>query len=162
MEIFIKQKRISIPILLFAIVCIAICSIFVSRWYFLNQKGIPYKVTINAKVVSNDGKQLAVKGIATNLKGRDGNYIVECHPEVTIYDSQRNEIAFSDLEPESRITIYYNLKIPKYVTPHTDIDNYFLLEENQVIPNVLAIARLDNDELPKGVDFFDPSVISSD
>ncbi|CUX35278.1 hypothetical protein BN3590_00942 [Clostridium sp. C105KSO15] len=157
-----KQKRVSIPILLLAIVCTAMCSIFATQWYFLNQKGIPYKVTINARVVSNEGTKLAIQGIVTNTKGRNGNYIVKYHPGVTIYDSQRNEIAFSDLEPESCITVYYILKIPKYITPQTNIDDYFALEENQEIPNVLAIARLNNDELPKGVDFFDPSIIGSD
>ncbi len=157
-----KQKRISIPILLFAIVCSAMCSIFISRWYFLNQKGMGYKLTLAAKVISNDGTQLVVQGDVTNTKGTNGNYIIKNSSGVIICDSQRNEIAFSDLKPENPITVYYYWKIPKYVSPQTDFNDNFALEENQVIPDVLAIAQLNNNELSKGIEFFEPSIISSD
>ena len=109
-------------------------------------------------VVSNDGSQLTIKGQVTNPKGRNGTYAVKYHSGLTVYDAARNEIAFSDLQPGSPISVYYQWNIPKYVSPRTEFNELLALEESQEIPGVLAIALLEDGESGKSLDFFEPGL----
>ena len=86
--------------------------------------GRGYRTQLAGEVVSNDGRQLTIKGQVTNPKGQNGTYVVKYHTGLTVYDSARNEINFSDLQPGSPISVYYHWNIPKYVSPRTDLMNY--------------------------------------
>lgn len=153
-----REKRISIPVLVVIVVLTAICTAAVSQWYFVNQKGSGYNTQLVAKVVSIDGNQLTIKGDVTNRKGQNGTYIVNYHSGLTLYDPAGDEITLSDLQPEDRISVYYNWNIPKYVSPHTKFEELFSLEENQRIPDVMAIAQLGEDEHGKDIRFFEPGL----
>lgn len=84
--------------------------------------------------------------------------MVKYHTGLTVYDSARNEINFSDLQPGSPISVYYHWNIPKYVSPRTEFDELFALEESQQIPDVSAIALLGDDESAKSIDFFNTNL----
>lgn len=152
------KKRVSVPALAVIVILTAICTAFVSQRYFVNQKESGYKTQLGAKVVSIDGDQLTIKGDVTNPKGRNGTYVVKYDSGQTLYDSAGNEIALSDLQPGNRISIYYNWSIPKYVSPHTEFEELFSLEEDQRIPDVMAIAQLEEDEHGKDLRFFEPGL----
>ena len=77
--------------------------------------------------------------------------MVKYHTGLTVYDSARNEINFSDLQPGSPISVYYHWNIPKF-------DELFALEESQQIPDVSAIALLGDDESAKSIDFFNTNL----
>ena len=96
--------------------------------------------------------------MAANPKGQNGTYVVKYHTGLTVYDSARNEINFSDLQPGSPISVYYHWNIPKYVSPRTEFDELFALEESQQIPDVSAIALLGDDESAKSIDFFNTNL----
>lgn len=152
------KKRVSIPVLLFAVICTALCTVIASRWYFMNQHGDRYNTQLAGTVVSNDGSQLTIKGQVTNPKGRNGTYAVKYHSGLTVYDAARNEIAFSDLQPGSPISVYYQWNLPKYVSPRTEFNELLALEESQEIPGVLAISLLEDGESGKSLDFFEPDL----
>jgi len=149
-----KQKKVSLPIFLIVIICTVICSVYATYFYLFNQPGAEYKATLAAVVLSNDGTQLTIKGESTNLKGTSGSYVVKFDKDLAIYDSNKNAISFSDLEGGSLLTIYYKWKIPQYANVNTNFEDFFKLEENQVIPDVLAIA-LSREGTESGIDFFD-------
>ena len=152
------KKRVSIPVLLFSIICTALCTVIASQWYFIKQDGDKYRTQLAGEVVSNDGRQLTIKGQVTNPKGQNGTYVVKYHTGLTVYDSARNEINFSDLQPGSPISVYYHWNIPKYVSPRTEFDELFALEESQQIPDVSAIALLGDDESAKSIDCFNTNL----
>ena len=156
-----SEKRFSIPVMLAAVILTAFFTAIASRWYFINQKADGYKSQLTARVLSNDGMHLTIQGDITNNKGTNGTYVVKYNSGVTVYDSSGNEIAFSDLQPDSHISIYYMWSIPRYVFPHTEWRDLFALEESQNIPDVLAIARLEDGESGKPIDFFDPSLTAT-
>ena len=156
-----KDKRRFIPVLVLAVVLTAFCTAAISRWYLLRRKGDTYNSILLGKVVSNDGRKLVFQGNITNPKGQNGQYVITYSPGIPVYDSRKNEISFSDLKPVDRISVYRQWSIPKYGLPRTNMDDYSALEENQEIPEVMAIALIGDNETAKGLEFFEQDFVPS-
>lgn len=153
--------RVTLPALIAAVLCTAVCVAIVSQWYFRNQKGQQYQMTLVGKVVSNGNGQLQIAGDVTNPKGRNESYYIRNASNLAIYDTKKQKLSFDDLQPGDPVSVFYSWNIPKYVTPDTTWEDNFSLEKDEVIPGVIAVARLDSGQSGVDINFFTEKQLST-
>ena len=97
-----------------------------------------YHLSIHAKVISNNGKELVIKGISQNPYGQREQYRVENHSNLLIYDVDKNEMGFSDLTANAILYITYDWTIAK--KSFKNFEEKLELKPNQKIPDVTSIS----------------------